>query len=151
MPGVDVVVNPPLPTAVDGVHKTNGINGDHAEPPAYSVKEANGTNTTNGSNGVKKEQPSGPSHPLGPLTAAEISQASGAIRTCWPEGTLFQFKSIMLSEPAKAEMVSYLDAEHKGLEPKPIDRRAFVLYYIRNTVCLIRTLGGLHETALISS
>jgi Cu2+-containing amine oxidase len=121
---VDIVVNPPMPAA-DVVHDGNGddVKGPH---PISAV--------VTGSNGVKMHPKAGPSHPLGPLTAAEIGQASSAIRSAWPEGTLFQFKVITLSEPAKAQMVSYLDAEHKGLQPSAIDRRAFVVYYIKNTV-----------------
>jgi primary-amine oxidase len=135
---VDVVVNPLVPTAVDGVHHTNGISGPHVEPNDLKHNGTNGT-TTSGSNGVKKPSAPGLIHPLGPLTAAEISQASRVIRASWPEGTLFQFKVITLSEAAKEQMVPYFDAAQKGLELPSIDRRAFVLYYIKNTVSITVT------------
>lgn len=75
-----------------------------------------------------------PIHPLGPLSAEEISRSANLIRGAWPEGTKFQFKVITLSEPAKVQLIPYLDAEKKGQATSPIDRRSFVGYYIRNTV-----------------
>ncbi len=73
-------------------------------------------------------------HPLGPLSSREISRSSALIRGAWPLGTLFQFKVITLLEPAKAELMPYLVAERKGIAPKDINRRAFVVYYLKNTV-----------------
>ena len=75
-----------------------------------------------------------PSHPLGPLTAQEISRASYLVKSCCPPGTSLQFKAITLQEPAKAQLLPYLAAERNGEEPAHIDRRAFVVYYIRGTV-----------------
>jgi Cu2+-containing amine oxidase len=136
---VDIVASaphPPLSGGTDGVHATHNANGDHASHNG----SANGATSTE-SNGVKKATTATTlTHPLGPLTAAEISQASAAIRAAWPEGTLFQFKVITLVEPPKMQMVDFLDAEHKGLAPAAIDRRAFVLYYIRNTVRVQKAL-----------
>ncbi|KAK8170183.1 copper amine oxidase [Phyllosticta citrichinensis] len=73
-------------------------------------------------------------HPLAPLTAEEIKAAAAIIRSVWPTGTDLQFKNITLEEPAKAEVVPYLDAEHAGSPlPSGIRRKAFINYYIRNT------------------
>ncbi len=75
------------------------------------------------------------SHPLGPLSGSEITRSSALIRGAWPAGTLFQFKVVTLLEPAKAAVVPYLAAQRKGETPaESIDRRAFVVYYIKNTV-----------------
>jgi primary-amine oxidase len=72
-------------------------------------------------------------HPLGPLTGAEIIQASNLVKNCWGK-TALQFKVITLQEPVKTELIPYLAAERAG-EPTPhIDRRAFVVYYLRGTV-----------------
>lgn len=75
-------------------------------------------------------------HPLGPLTAAEILQSSQIIKSSWPAEVVFQFKSVTLEEPKKAELVPYLAAEHSGSALPKIDRRSFVVYYIKNTVSL---------------
>ena len=73
-------------------------------------------------------------HPIGPLSGEEIERSSSLIRQVWPTETKFQFKVITLLEPAKAELVPYLDAERKGQKHRAIDRRAFVVYYLKNTV-----------------
>ena len=85
---------------------------------------------SNGSAGPPAYQ----AHPIGPLSSQEIEGASALIRRAWPDGTYFQFKVITLLEPAKAELVPYLDAERKGQQHHSIDRRAFVVYYLKNTV-----------------
>jgi Cu2+-containing amine oxidase len=73
-------------------------------------------------------------HPLGPLTAAEISESARLTKGLWPSNTNIQFKSITLQEPKKAELVPFLAAEHSGQRTPTIDRKSFVIYYIRNTV-----------------
>lgn len=73
-------------------------------------------------------------HPFAPLSADEIKQAARLIRIKWPEDTNLHFKAITLQEPLKAEVIPVLEAESKGETWKPIDRRAFVLYYLRGTV-----------------
>lgn len=106
------------------------------DPPAPVPNGVNGkkvAHATNGTNGADKP-PAYQSHPLGPLTAKEISQSSALIKGQWPEGTLFQFKVVTLLEPAKAELIPYLSAEKSGQTPTDIDRRAFVVYYLKNTV-----------------
>lgn len=75
-----------------------------------------------------------PQHPLGPLTADEIKESARIIKALWPSNTNLQFKSISLQEPDKAELVPFLTAEHAGTTTPTIDRRSFVIYYIRNTV-----------------
>lgn len=82
------------------------------------------------------------SHPLAPLSAQEIHTASSLIRTQWPEKTDLQFKVLTLEEPAKAEMVPYLEAEFKGQSLPSIDRRVMVAYYIRKTVSNYHHLVG---------
>lgn len=74
------------------------------------------------------------SHPLSPLTSSEISNVSTLVQSLYPRSTKLQYKSITLQEPEKAHLVPFLDAEHNGLKKSTIERRAFVAYYIRNTV-----------------
>lgn len=74
------------------------------------------------------------SHPLSPLTALEITTASQLLKACYPSTIKLQFKAITLQEPEKEKVIAFLDAEHNGTPPTPIKRRAFVPYYIRNTV-----------------
>lgn len=76
-------------------------------------------------------------HPLSPLTASEIVRAADLIRNLYPTGIQLQFKAVTLQEPEKARLVPYLDAEHGGRRLPSIDRRAFVAYYIRNTVSCV--------------
>lgn len=81
-----------------------------------------------------------PQHPLGPLTAFEITESSRLIKSLWPEDTKLQFKSITLQEPSKAELSPYLAAGHSGQSTPTIERRSFVVYYIRNTVRTIKLI-----------
>ena len=73
-------------------------------------------------------------HPLCPLTASEIRRSSDAIKSIYPGRPDIQFKAVTLEEPEKALLAPYLDAEHAGRKLPLIERRAFVSYYIRNTV-----------------
>jgi primary-amine oxidase len=73
-------------------------------------------------------------HPLCPLTAAEISTTADLLRSVWPSNIDLRFKVITLDEPAKKQMVPYLEAEHSGAPLPQIPRKSFVSYYIRNTV-----------------
>lgn len=75
-----------------------------------------------------------PQHPLGPLTASEITESAELIRSAWPSHTDCQFKAITLEEPKKSEAAPYLDAVRAGEKGRTIDRRSFVVYYLRNTV-----------------
>ncbi|KAF4619083.1 hypothetical protein G7Y89_g14764 [Cudoniella acicularis] len=72
-------------------------------------------------------------HPLGPLTAGEITETARLIKGLWPSNINLQFKSITLQEPNKAELIPFLAAEHKSQPTPTIERRSFVVYYIRNT------------------
>lgn len=76
-------------------------------------------------------------HPIGPLTASEITRSTSILRASWPANTDFHFKAVTLLEPLKAELLPYLQAERSGSTPAKIDRKAFVLYYIRNTVSIL--------------
>jgi primary-amine oxidase len=89
------------------------------------------TNTLPFVGGAKKEVAQ---HPIGPLTASEITRAASILKASWPANTDFNFKAVTLLEPLKAELLPYLQAERSGSTPAKIDRKAFVLYYIRNTV-----------------
>lgn len=75
-----------------------------------------------------------PNHPLGPLTAGEISESAKIIKSIWPENTNIQFKAITLQEPNKADLVPFLAAERARKSTPTIERRSFVVYYLRNTV-----------------
>ncbi len=73
-------------------------------------------------------------HPLAPLSAQEISTAADLVRGQWPEKTNVHFKVITLKEPPKAEVIPLLEAEHHGQTFAPLARKAFICYYLRNTV-----------------
>lgn len=73
-------------------------------------------------------------HPLCPLTATEISTTADLLRSVWPSNIDLRFKVITLDEPAKKQMIPYLEAEHSGAPFPQIPRKSFVSYYIRNTV-----------------
>jgi primary-amine oxidase len=75
-------------------------------------------------------------HPIGPLTADEIKESSRIIKGLWPANTDLQFKSITLQEPKKSNLVPFLAAEHAGQPTPTIERQSFIVYYIRNTVCV---------------
>ena len=75
-----------------------------------------------------------PSHPLAPLSASEITTAASIIKASWPAHTDLHFKVVTLEEPPKTEVLRYLEAEHAGKSRPEISRRAFLNYYIRNTV-----------------
>jgi Cu2+-containing amine oxidase len=76
----------------------------------------------------------GATHPLCPLTASEISTTAQLIKRLWPSNVDILFKVITLEEPQKKHFVPYLDAEYAGRTLPHIDRKAFVAYYLRNTV-----------------
>ncbi|KAA8566226.1 hypothetical protein MFRU_019g01260 [Monilinia fructicola] len=72
-------------------------------------------------------------HPLGPLTAGEILQSSKIVKGLWPTEVTIQFKTVTLQEPEKAELVPFLNAEHSGSPLPKVDRKSFVVYYLKNT------------------
>ena len=73
-------------------------------------------------------------HPLCPLTASEITRTADLVHSVWPSNIDLRFKVITLLEPAKKSFIPYLEAEHSGRSLPQIPRKAFVAYYIRNTV-----------------
>jgi primary-amine oxidase len=72
-------------------------------------------------------------HPLAPIDSQEIRQAVSFVRAQWPADTDLHFKSITLQEPAKTEVIPYLEAQLAGQSLPKIDRRVTVTYYIRKT------------------
>ena len=90
-------------------------------------------------------------HPLAPLSATEVTASRDAIQSIYPPQTGLLFKQITLKEPLKAELAPYLDAEYAGVATGKIDRRAFITYYIRNTVgqnlsnCIMEMIARLLE------
>jgi primary-amine oxidase len=80
-------------------------------------------------------------HPLCPLTASEISNTTQLIKALWPSNVDLLFKTVTLDEPQKKHFVPYLDAEHAGRTLPCIDRKAFVAYYLRNTVRIRKSIG----------
>lgn len=74
-------------------------------------------------------------HPLAPISPDEVKNAVALVRAQWPANTDLHFKAITLQEPAKAEAVPYIEAEFHGYQLPQIDRRIFVSYYLRQTVC----------------
>lgn len=76
-------------------------------------------------------------HPLSPLTAAEIKASAEVIKSLYIPGTGLLFKQITLLEPKKAQLAPYLDAQNQGKSVSQLDRKAFISYYIKNTVSLL--------------
>lgn len=83
-----------------------------------------------------------PSHPLAPLSASELQSASSTVKASWPAHTDIHFKVVTLQEPPKAEVLKYLEAEHSGGSLPTINRKAFINYYIRNTVGISVTFAS---------
>ena len=77
-------------------------------------------------------------HPLAPLSSPEITTCVHLVRGRSPQGTSLRFKAITLLEPEKKDVIPYLAAEREGKCPPHIARKAFVVYYITNTVTLAR-------------
>lgn len=73
-------------------------------------------------------------HPFSPLSAAEIQSAANVIKAQWPANTDVHFKCITLQEPPKSVVLPLLEAEHGGQTFSSPARKAFINYYIRNTV-----------------
>ena len=53
-------------------------------------------------------------HPFDPLSPAEITRVAAIVRAHFP-GQAPAFRFITLKEPAKQEMLPFLESEHKGL------------------------------------
>lgn len=76
-------------------------------------------------------------HPFAPLSADEITTSAQILRQSAPRDTDIHFKAITLLEPKKELALPYLAAERAGKPRKPLERRSFVLYYIRFTVSTV--------------
>ena len=74
-------------------------------------------------------------HPLSPLSSTEIRATGELIKGIYLQGTGLLYKQITLREPDKAYLAPWLDAKFDGKPVQPLDRKADVSYYIRNTVC----------------
>ncbi|KAL8934191.1 MAG: hypothetical protein Q9211_005354, partial [Gyalolechia sp. 1 TL-2023] len=92
-----------------------------------------------------------PSHPLSPLTSSEIINVAQLVQALYPASTSLQYKAITLSEPPKAQLVSYLEAEHNGGRTRHVERTAFVCYYIRNTDKLHEAIVSLSQQKVTSN
>jgi primary-amine oxidase len=90
--------------------------------------------STEHSNGAKESDHAIIYHPLGPLTGPEFAQSAAILQASCPGNPSLHFKSMVLLEPPRAELLAYLDAERRGQSPAPLVRRVYVAYYIRNTV-----------------
>ena len=66
-------------------------------------------------------------HPFDDLSPQEIEQARDVVLKLHPGHTIF-FRYIFLEEAPKSEIKKYLEDEHAGRTPSPLDRRALVLY-----------------------
>ena len=73
-------------------------------------------------------------HPIAPLTIAEIDACRLAVEALYPADIKLMWKALTLREPDKSELAPALDAEAESKTLPAIDRKAFVAYYIRNTV-----------------
>ena len=83
---------------------------------------------------VKQTKTASIYHPLGPLTGEEFTQCAAILQALWPEDTTLRFKSMLLLEPPKGDLLPYLDAKRSGQTPTPLNRVVYVAYYIQNTV-----------------
>lgn len=66
-------------------------------------------------------------HPFDQLTIQESEQARDIVLKLHSDRTIF-FRYIYLEEPPKAQIKAYLEAEHNGKTPDPLDRKALVQY-----------------------
>jgi primary-amine oxidase len=74
--------------------------------------------------------------PFVALSKDEILQTSKLIRNLWPPATQIQFKVLTLHEPLKDEVLSFFEGLGNNGQQNLPERRAWVNYYLRNTVCL---------------
>ncbi|KEZ43302.1 Diamine oxidase [Scedosporium apiospermum] len=87
-------------------------------------------------------------HPVSPLTSEEIRTTSTLIRSHHTHDARYIFKTITPPEPEKQQVMSYLDAESRGLTLPPIDRGAFVNYYIGSTGSLFEAVVNLTQSSV---
>ncbi|KAF3908923.1 hypothetical protein AA313_de0209558 [Arthrobotrys entomopaga] len=84
-------------------------------------------------------------HPFSPLTQQEIKDAAALLRKQHPDSDI-HFKCVTLREPEKELMKKWL-AQEEGSKSK-IDRKAFIIFYIRHTPDLFECVINL-ETETI--
>ncbi|KAL9094373.1 MAG: hypothetical protein Q9165_003223 [Trypethelium subeluteriae] len=87
-------------------------------------------------------------HPFAPLSAEEIRHAAQLLRGVWPADTNIYFKSITLEEPPKAEVLAFLESEHRGSKQPHIARKAFVAYYLRGTNKFHEAIANISENTI---
>ncbi len=73
-------------------------------------------------------------HPFASLSAAEITATAALIKGLYNSDVELRFKALTLQEPPKKDVLGFLRAEHDGQSTPELTRRAFVSYYLRNTV-----------------
>ena len=78
----------------------------------------------------KKDKIPYTSHPFQSLSPSEIEAAAAVVKAEYPSDADLHYKAITLLEPEKEVVKIWLAADQKP----SLDRRAFVLYYLRNTV-----------------
>ena len=85
-------------------------------------------------------------HPFAPLSGLEITNAASIIRKSWPQDTDVQFRVITLREPDKSSVIPFLESENNGRSYSvPVARKAFIVYYLRNTDKLHEAVVDLSE------
>jgi len=85
-------------------------------------------------------------HPFAPLSGDEMISAATILRKAWPAATDLHFRVITLREPNKQEVIPVLEAEAKGETSTSLpSRKAFCVYYIRNTSHLHEAVVDLSE------
>ncbi|KAI2610481.1 copper amine oxidase 1 [Hypoxylon sp. NC1633] len=69
-------------------------------------------------------------HPLRPLSADELAKARDqVVKEHGGDGAAFFFRSAGVDEPKKADLISFLAAEHEGREPEVVPPRQLKLLY----------------------
>ena len=91
---------------------------------SVSVKNLNGSGPRSGER----------QHPLAYLNEHEIRFTATLIQKLWPSSTDIHFKVITLLEPPKDDLLEYFEAEHGKSALPTLHRKAWVNYYLRNTV-----------------
>ncbi|KIW64823.1 hypothetical protein PV04_09730 [Phialophora macrospora] len=88
---------------------------------------------------------------LAPLSAAEISTCAAIVQGAFARGTKLHFKFLMLQEPPKELILEYLNAVKEERPCRPIERRAFVAYYIKDTPLFHEAIVSLTQSKILSN
>ncbi|KAJ5717301.1 hypothetical protein N7488_002947 [Penicillium malachiteum] len=78
-------------------------------------------------------------HPFDPLSPAEISQAAHCVKDAFPNDDI-AFRVVTLFEPAKAEMIPFLEAEHAKKPGVSPPRRTALVHVNLNGLSDLRAL-----------